>query len=120
MPEIGTSGLMSGEGKRSDWPSLKQPRPSSTSTDIEAQKSRWPDGSSFTHHGRADLLELSLGQRAGLDGFVTCSANGRPLDAQDFVAMVEMSSAARFGRTSGVASRTPGDGLIWSIHITFP
>ena len=27
---MGTSGLMSGEGKRSDWPSLKPPRPSST------------------------------------------------------------------------------------------
>ena len=30
MREIRTSGLMSGEGKRGDWPSLKLPRPSST------------------------------------------------------------------------------------------
>jgi hypothetical protein len=30
MREIRTSGLMSGEGKRSDWQSLKPPRPSST------------------------------------------------------------------------------------------
>ena len=30
MPEIGTSGLMSGEGKRSRWQSLTPPRPSST------------------------------------------------------------------------------------------
>ncbi len=30
MPEIGTSGLMSEEGKRSDWQRLKPPRPSST------------------------------------------------------------------------------------------
>ena len=30
MPEIGTSGLMSGEGKRSVAIRLKQPRPSST------------------------------------------------------------------------------------------
>jgi hypothetical protein len=30
MREIRTSGLMSGEGKRGDWQSLKPPRPSST------------------------------------------------------------------------------------------
>ncbi len=30
MREIRTSGLMSGEGKRGDWPTLKPPRPSST------------------------------------------------------------------------------------------
>src|SRR5215472_9112007 len=30
MPEIGTSGSMSGDGKRSNWQSLKPPRPSST------------------------------------------------------------------------------------------
>jgi hypothetical protein len=30
MPQIGTSGSMSGEGKRSDWHSLKPPRLSST------------------------------------------------------------------------------------------
>src|SRR5882672_1249250 len=30
MPEIGTSGSMSGDGKRGDWRSLKPPRPSST------------------------------------------------------------------------------------------
>ncbi len=38
----------------------------------------------------ADLLELLLGQQAGLDGFVNRSPNGRPLDAADFVVMVEM------------------------------
>ena len=37
----------------------------------------------------ADILELSLDQRAGLDGFVNRSPNGRPLDAADFIAMVE-------------------------------
>ncbi len=37
----------------------------------------------------ADLLELSLDQQAGLDGFVNRSPNGRPLDAADFIAMVE-------------------------------
>ena len=38
----------------------------------------------------ADLLELSLDQQAGLDGFVNRRAIGRPLDAQDFIALVEM------------------------------
>ena len=37
----------------------------------------------------ANLLELSLDQQAGLDGFVNRSPNGRPLDAADFIAMVE-------------------------------
>ena len=38
----------------------------------------------------ADLLELSLDEQAALDGFETLSPNGRPLGAQDFIAMVEM------------------------------
>ncbi len=36
MREIRTSGLMSGEGKRSDWPGLKPPRASSTLRAIAA------------------------------------------------------------------------------------
>jgi len=36
-----------------------------------------------------DLLELSLDEQAALDGFETVSPNGRPLGAQDFIAMVE-------------------------------
>jgi hypothetical protein len=38
----------------------------------------------------ADLLELSLDEKAALDGFETLSSNGRPLGARDFIAMVEM------------------------------
>jgi putative transposase len=37
----------------------------------------------------ADLLELSLDEQAALDGFETLSRNGRPLGAEDFLAMVE-------------------------------
>ncbi len=43
----------------------------------------------------ADLLELSREEQAALDGFETLSPNGRPLGAQDFIAMVEM----KLGRT---------------------
>ena len=38
----------------------------------------------------ADILELSLDQQARLDGFVNRRANGSPLDAADFIVMVEM------------------------------
>jgi len=41
MREIRTSGLMSGEGKRGDWPSLKLPRPSSTLPRISALEFQW-------------------------------------------------------------------------------
>jgi hypothetical protein len=37
----------------------------------------------------ADLLELSPGEQAALDGFDCRSPNGRPLGAPDFIAMVE-------------------------------
>ncbi len=37
----------------------------------------------------ADLLELSPGEQAALDGFETLSPNGRPLGGQDLIAMVE-------------------------------
>jgi len=43
----------------------------------------------------ADLLELSPGEQAALDGFDRRSPNGRPLGAPDFIAMVEK----RLGRT---------------------
>ncbi len=42
----------------------------------------------------ADLLDLSLDEQAGLDGFDALSPNGRPLGGQDFIAMVE----TRLGR----------------------
>ncbi len=45
----------------------------------------------------ASLLELSLDQQAGLDGFLNRSPNGRLLDAADFIAMVEM----KLGRKKG-------------------
>ena len=38
----------------------------------------------------ADILELPLDQQARFDGFVNRRANGRPLDAADFIAMVDM------------------------------
>ena len=38
----------------------------------------------------ADLLEMSPGEQAALDGFESLSPNGRPLGAADFIAMVEM------------------------------
>ena len=44
----------------------------------------------LSHIAVANLLELSLDQQAGLNGFVNRSPNGRPLDAADFIAMVEM------------------------------
>jgi len=43
----------------------------------------------LSHITVANLLELSLDQQAGLDGFVNRSPNGCPLDAADFIAMVE-------------------------------
>ncbi len=43
----------------------------------------------------ADLLELSLAEQAGLDGFETFSPNGRPLGGPDFIALVE----TKLGRT---------------------
>src|SRR5271157_4078583 len=43
----------------------------------------------------ADILELPLDQQAGLDGFVDRSPNGRPLDAADFIAMVEMKAGRK-------------------------
>ena len=48
----------------------------------------------------ADLLELSLDEQTALDGFETRSANGRPLGAADFIAMVEkrLGRKARPGR----------------------
>ncbi len=38
----------------------------------------------------ANLLKLSLDQQAGHDEFVNHSPYGRPLDAADFIALVEM------------------------------
>ena len=56
----------------------------------------------------ADLLELSLDEQAALDGFETLSPNGRPLGAQDFIAMVE----TKLGRTvrPGKRGRKPCGG----------
>jgi len=47
--------------------------------------------------------KLSFDEQAALDGFETLSPNGRPLGAQDFIAMVEMTLG--FG-TASVASAT--------------
>jgi hypothetical protein len=56
--------------------------------DIAARLCR-PDGSSFPHPRRRSpgIVARPAG---GLDGFVNRRANGHPLDAADFIAMVEM------------------------------
>jgi hypothetical protein len=111
---------------------------------ITSQFDRGPvilaDGSSLAHHHsrlapsrdaagqsstgavhRADLLERALDEQAALDGFETMSPNGRPLGAQDFIAMVEM----RLGRKvrPGKRGRKPRArrmDSIWGIHIMSP
>ena len=53
----------------------------------------------------ADILELPLDQQARLDGFVNRRANGRPLDAAVFIAMVKMKLGrkVRPGQTTSCA-----------------
>jgi hypothetical protein len=62
MPEIGTSGSMSGDGKRSvaEWPKL--PRPSST---LPFETCRWPLGMSA--YGEAVRRESALPHTTGRD-----------------------------------------------------
>src|SRR5512144_979640 len=64
MPEIGTSGLMSGEGKRGDAARPKQPRLSSTLPQIAA----WRDLRQDFARGawRVDRLRRLMTRRLGL------------------------------------------------------
>ncbi len=57
----------------------------------------------------ADLLELSLAQQAGLDGFENLSPNGRSLGAADFIGMVEMKLGRKvcLGKRGRTRTRTP-------------
>ncbi len=59
----------------------------------------------------ADLLELSLAQQAGLDGFENLSPNGRSLGAADFTGMVEMKLGRKARPGKRGRKRTP-DGWI--------
>ena len=65
----------------------------------------------LSHIAVADLLELSLDQQARLDGFVKRSPNGRPPDAADFIAMVEMKLGRKVRPGKRGRKRTP-DGWI--------
>jgi hypothetical protein len=68
----------------------------------------------------ADLLELSPDEQAALDEFEALSPNGRPVGAQDFIAMVE----TKLGRTvrpgSGVESRMRGEWIDMGEFVSCP
>ncbi len=59
----------------------------------------------------ADILELSLAQEAGLDGFENLSPNGRSLGAADFIGMVEIKLGRKVRPGNRGCKRTP-DGWI--------
>jgi hypothetical protein len=64
MPEIGTSGSMSGDGKRgvAEWPKL--PRPSSTLPKLPI----WDLHSPVANGGKADNICEAPGDRRGVEG----------------------------------------------------
>jgi hypothetical protein len=103
MPEIGTSGSMSGDGKRSDWHSLKPPRPSST---LRAQPGlqRATAGTlwSMRHHPDLSSAQLFLRLRLGAAARAWCC--GAPPRLADAATVAFDATSGRMNGGSSASS----------------